>query len=276
MRRIRHPSLIFGLCLAWAASASPALATSCGGDFAAWLETFQRDAVKQGLSQRTVAALSGISQDPKVLALDRRQHVFKQTFEQFSGRMISPQRFKKGGMLLRQHQATLARIEQRFGVPGPVIVAIWGLETDYGINTGKLPVLRSLATLAHDCRRTELFQRELLSALRIVQRGDLGPEAMRGAWAGELGQTQFLPSSYFKYAIDFDGSGKPDLIASVPDVLASTANYLKGFGWRRGEPWKEGSYNFEVLKEWNKAEVYRKTIALFAERLAGEWRSAQR
>ena len=205
-----------------------------------------------------------------MLALDRRQHVFKQSFEQFAARTISPNRLKKGARLLHQHQATLAQVEQRYGVPGPVIVAIWGLETDFGGNTGKHPAIRSLATLAHDCRRTELFQRELISALLIVQRGDMRPETMRGAWAGELGQTQFLPSSYVKYAVDFDGSGRPDLIGSVPDVLASTANYLKGYSWRRGEPWHEGSHNLTVLKDWNRAEVYRRTIALFADRLAGE------
>ena len=271
MRHIRHPSLFLGLWLVCLTAAGPALATPCGGDFTAWLETFRHDAARQGLSPRMLAAnLADVSHDPKVIALDRRQHVFKQSFEQFAGRMISPGRLKKGAKLLRQHQATLERIEQRFGVPAPVIVAIWGLETDYGANTGKHPAIRALATLAHDCRRTELFQRELISALRIVQRGNLRAEEMRGAWAGELGQTQFLPSSYIKYAVDFDGNGRPDLIHSVPDVLASTANYLKGYGWRRGEPWHEGSRNFAVLKEWNKAEVYRKTIALFAGRLAGD------
>ena len=105
--------------------------------------------------------------------------------------------------------------------------------------------------------------------MRIVERGDLKLEELRGAWAGELGQTQFLPSSYVKFAVDFDGNGRRDLIRSSPDVLASTANYLKGHGWRRGEPWRDGTHNFTVLREWNRAEVYRKTIALFAERLAG-------
>jgi membrane-bound lytic murein transglycosylase B len=113
-----------------------------------------------------------------------------------------------------------------------------------------------------------MFQGELLAALRIIDRGDLSAAEMRGAWAGELGQTQFLPSSYLKFAVDFDGNGRRDLIRSVPDVLASTANYLKGYGWQRGQPWTEGTNNFAVLKEWNKAPVYQKTIALFASRLA--------
>jgi membrane-bound lytic murein transglycosylase B len=113
-----------------------------------------------------------------------------------------------------------------------------------------------------------MFQGELMAALTIVQRGDLSAPEMRGAWAGELGQTQFLPSNYVKFAVDFDGNGRRDLIHSVPDALASTANYLKGFGWERGQPWTEGTPNFSVLAAWNKAEVYQKTIALFATRLA--------
>ena len=132
---------------------------------------------------------------------------------------------------------------------------------------GKLPVVRTLATLAHDCRRTELFQRELIAALQIVQRGDLTLAEMKGAYAGELGQTQFLPSSYIKYGVDFDGNGHVDLRRSVPDVLASTANLLKVNGWQQGQPFGMGTRNFEVMREWNRSEVYRRTIGYFAERL---------
>src|SRR4029077_17383887 len=130
------------------------------------------------------------------------------------------------------------RIEQKFGVPGSVIVAIWGLETDFGANLGKFSTFRSLAPLVYDCRRSALFQAELLAALRIVERGDLAPAEMRGAWAGEIGQTQFMPSSYIKFAVDFDGDGRRDLIRSAPDALASTANYLKSYGWKSGEGWE--------------------------------------
>ena len=173
---------------------------------------------------------------------------------------------------MQTHARTLARIERRFGVPAPVIVAIWGLEADYGANTGRMPVMRSLATLAYDCRRSKFFQNELMNALRIVERGDMSPGKMRGAWAGELGQTQFLASSYMKFAVDFDGNGRPDLIRSIPDVLASTANYLKGYGWRAGGGWNEGATNFPVLQKWNKSQIYSKTIALMATRLAGKRR----
>lgn len=251
------------------AMAMPASAVPCGGDFSAWLDAFKRKATANGVSQRTVqAALANLTPNPRVIALDRNQRVFKQSFEQFATGRINA-RLKKAAGLLKRHSALLSRIERQFGVPGPVVVAIWGLETDFGANTGNQPALRALVTLAHDCRRTEMFQGELMAALRIIERGDLTPQGMRGAWAGELGQTQFLPSSYVKFAVDFDGDGRADLVRSVPDVLASTANYLKGYGWRRGEPWSEGTHNFEVLRQWNKSLVYAKTIALFANRLAG-------
>jgi len=251
-----------------AASASPALAASCGGDFDAFIAAFAREAAAQRISQRTIAAaLAGLAPDPQVIALDRRQGVFRQSFEQFALPRIDA-RLAKAQRLLAQHAGLLARIEQRFGVPGPILIAIWGLETDFGTGTGRHPVIRAVATLAHDCRRSEMFQGELMAALAIIERGDLTVAELRGAWAGELGQTQFLPSSYLKYAVDFDGNGRRDLIRSVPDVLASTANYLKGYGWQAGQPWSEGTHNFDVLKAWNKAQVYQKTIALFATRLA--------
>lgn len=249
--------------------ALPALAAQCGGDFDAWVATFQREAVGKGISQRTAAALSNVTPDPQVLALDRRQGHFKRSFEEFGLPRIN-QRIGKAKSLMKQHAALLSRIEQQYGVPGAVVIAIWGLETDFGVNQGKQSALRSLATLAHDCRRTERFQNELLDAMRIIDRGDYTAEQLRGAWAGEIGQTQFLPSSFVKFAVDFDGNGRRDLIRSVPDVLASTANYLRGYGWQRGGPVTEGSKNYEVLKEWNKSTVYQKTISVFASRLMGE------
>lgn len=269
MTPIRALLLSTGSAIFCFALVGSSLAASCGSDFDVWLTDFKREAANQGISQRTIgAALDGVADDPAVLSRDRGQRVFSQTFEQFSGRMISADRMRRGTALLARHDAMFARIERQFGVPGPVLTAIWGLETDYGANQGKLSIIRSVATLAHDCRRSDKFRGELLDALRIVDRGDMAPSELRGDWAGEIGQTQFLPSSYLKFAVDFDGNGKRDLIHSVPDALASTANYLKSYGWRRSEPWNEGSANFNVLLEWNKARVYAKTIAAFAERLA--------
>lgn len=259
-------------------AAAPALAAQCNapGGFPAFLAQVKKEAASKGISPRGLAALEGLTVDDQVLAADRRQHVFNQTFEQFSGRMISQDRLTKGARHMQQHAATLKRIEQQFGVPGALVVAIWGLETDYGVVHGKRSVVRSVATLAYDCRRTDKFQGELIDALRIIDRRDMASAQMIGEWAGEIGQTQFLPSSYYKYAVDFDGNGRRDLVNSVPDVLASTANYLKSHGWQRGKGWGPGEPNFNVIKEWNKAEVYAKTIALFAQKLEGGSKRAER
>jgi lytic murein transglycosylase len=248
---------------------APALAASCGtGNFDAWLNDFKNEAAAKGISQAAIAAgLNGVTPDQAVLSRDRSQRVFNQSFEDFSGRMIPP-RLSRGASMMKQYGSVLARIEQSYGVPGEVLVAIWGLETDFGVNIGKFATMRSLATLAYDCRRAETFRAELMDALRIVERGDLSPQEMRGAWAGELGQTQFMPSSYIKYAVDFDGNGRRDLLRSAPDVLASTANYLASYGWQRGKEWEPGSANFTVIQQWNKSEVYSRTIADFASQLA--------
>jgi len=252
-------------------AAAPAFAAQCNhkGGFNGFVTDFKKDAAAQGISPRGLAALDGVTLDNSVLAADRRQGVFKQSFEQFSSRMISQDRLTKGARMMQQHAATIKRIEQKYGVPGAVVVAIWGLETDYGVNQGKLSVVRSVATLAYDCRRSDKFQAELVDALRIVDTGAMASADMRGDWAGEIGQTQFLPSSYVKYAVNLDGRGHADLIRNPSDVLASTANYLKSHGWQRGQGWDQGQPNFAVIQEWNKAEVYAKTIALFADKLDG-------
>ena len=250
--------------------ASPAGAAQCGGSFEGFIAAISREAAAAGVSRATIdMAFAGVHQDQAVLAFDHRQRgTFRKSFEHYVATRVSAGRIKRGTQMLQRHANLFARIERQYGVPAAVIVAIWGLETDFGSgDMGKLPTFRVLATMAHDCRRTELFQRELLAALRILQRGDLDLAEMNGAYAGELGQTQFLPSSYVRFAVDYDGNGHADLLRSVPDVLASTANFLKSFGWKAGQPWHEGSANFDVLREWNQALVYRKTIAYFADRL---------
>jgi lytic murein transglycosylase len=248
---------------------SSAVAATCGtGNFDAWLADFKTDAASKGISQAAISAgLNGVTLDQSVISRDHSQKVFSQSFEEFSGRMIPP-RLTRGANMMKQYGSVLSRIEQTYGVPGEVLVAIWGLETDFGVNTGKFPTIRSLATLAYDCRRGDEFRAELMDALRIVDRGDLAPNEMRGAWAGEIGQTQFMPSSWMKYAVDFDGNGKRDLMHNAPDVLASTANYLAGYGWQHGKDWEPGSPNFKVLQQWNKSDVYAHTIASFATQLA--------
>ena len=248
-------------------------AAQCGGDFGAFMGAMSREARAAGISPAVInSAFAGVTLDQSVLAFDRRQRgTFRMSFERYAATRVTPGRINRARQLMQRHAALLSRLEREFGVPAHVLIAIWGLESDYGSgDTGKLPVIRTLATLAHDCRRTELFQIELLAALRIVQRGDLPLSSLIGAYAGEIGQTQFLPSSYIKYGVDYDGDGRVDLRRSVPDVLASTANLLKTNGWRAGAPFGEGTANFEVMREWNRAVVYRKTIVLFAERLRGQ------
>ncbi|WP_146690999.1 lytic murein transglycosylase [Bradyrhizobium canariense] len=250
-------------------SAAPAIAASCGsGSFDAWLADFKNDAAAKGISQAAITSgLNGVTLDKAVIARDHSQAVFNQSFEEFSGRMIPP-RLTRGSNMMKQYGSVLGRIEEAYGVPGEVLVAIWGLETDFGVNIGKFPTIRSLATLAYDCRRSDEFRAQLLDALRIIERGDLAASEMHGAWAGEIGQTQFMPSSYFKFAVDFDGNGRRDLLHSAPDVLASTANYLASYGWQRGKGWEPGTPNFNVIQQWNKSEVYAKTIASFATQLS--------
>jgi lytic murein transglycosylase len=252
--------------------ATPALAARCGGDFNAFVASMSAEAQAAGISQGVISqAFAGVTQDAAVLNFDRRQRgTFNKSFEQYVSTRVGAGRINGGRAMLQRYAPLLASIEQKFGVPRQILVAIWGLETDFGKgDMGKLPVIRTLATMAHDCRRTELFQGELLAALKILQRGDLGPRDMIGAYAGEIGQTQFLPSSYIKYGVDFDGNGHVDLRHSVPDVLASTANLLHTNGFKMGAPYGEGTANFEAMREWNRATIYRKTIAYFADQLVG-------
>ena len=254
--------------------AAPAAAAQCGGSFDGFLAQMARDAQAQGVSAGVVnAAFSGLTPNPQVMAFDRRQAAtFRRegNFEKFIATRVGPARVKRAAALMQRHADLLRRVEARFGVPKELLMAIWTMESDNGSgDMGKLPVIRTLATLAHDCRRTDLFQKQLIAALEILQRGDLPPSQLIGAYAGEIGQTQFLPSSYIKYGVDFDGNGHVDLRHSVADVLASTANLLKTNGWHAGQPYDQGTENFEVMREWNTSELYRRALVLFAHKLGG-------
>jgi lytic murein transglycosylase len=257
--------------LALLLASAPARAAQCGGDFNAFLAAMAREAQAAGVSRAVIeTAFAGVALDQNVLAFDRRQRgTFRKSFEEYTATRVNPSRVNRGRQALQKHAQLLARVEAQYGVPKELLVAIWGLESDYGAgDIGKLPVVRVLATMAHDCRRTERFQGELIAALKILQRGDLTLNTMIGAYAGELGQTQFLPSNYIKYGVDYDGDGRIDLRRSVPDVLASTANLLKSNGWQRGQPFGEGTANFQAMREWNNSELYRRVMHYFAERLA--------
>ena len=209
-------------------------------DFSGWLRSFKQQAAAEGISQRAIErALSGVRFDPGIVKKDRAQAVFAQDFLTFAGRMVNKNRLQHGQQRMKKYSKVFGAIERQYGVPAAVITAFWGLETDFGANNGDGPTLISLATLAYDCRRPELFHDQLMAALRIVDRGDLAPENMRGPWAGELGQVQFLPMHYDEYGVDFDGDGRRDLIGSSADALASAAHYLQSLGWQAGQPWLE-------------------------------------
>jgi lytic murein transglycosylase len=224
-------------------SAPSPRAASChnGASFDKFLAELKQQAVAQGVSQRAIAEASPyLVYDQGIVNRDRGQRVFGQIFTEFAGRMAANFRMQNGQQHIKTYAAAFARAEKEYGVPPAVIAAFWGLESDFGANVGNLPTLRSLVSLAYDCRRSERFQNETIAALKVIDRGDLSPEEMIGSWAGELGQTQFLPTHYFTYAVDYDGDGRRNLLHSAPDVIGSTANYIAtGLKWRRGEPWLE-------------------------------------
>jgi lytic murein transglycosylase len=266
-------SLVLGAAAALLFSAS-ARAEDCGHGpegFGAWLNSFKQVAEGNGVSAQAVdRAFAGVSYDPAVKRHDGGVAMFGHNLAGFEASHVTPGMVARGRAEMKRYAGPLATIEQRFGVPGPVLVAIWGLETSYGGDIGSFPTYSALATLAWDCRRAERYRAELVDALMLVDRGIVeNPRELRGAWAGEIGQTQLMPSAYLMFATTPDGSGTPDLIHNSADALASTAAFLKSHGWTPGAGWNEGEPNFAAILQWNSAEIYAKTVALFADRLAG-------
>ena len=208
------------------------------GAFEPWLASFKKEAAAQGISQAAIAAASPyLVLDQRIINIDRGQKFFAQNFLEISDKMLAGGRLPNGANQIKKHQALFEREMKDFGVPSSVITAFWGLESDFGSGQGKDHAIKSLATLAYDCRRSEMFRGHLFDALRLIERGDLRAEEMIGSWAGELGQTQMMPSEYMAHAIDYDGDGKRNLIKSAADVVGSTGKYLVHLGWKRGEPW---------------------------------------
>ncbi|RUW12564.1 lytic murein transglycosylase [Mesorhizobium sp. M1A.F.Ca.IN.020.06.1.1] len=220
------------------AFAWPAAAQECGGDFEAWKQGVAAEAKAAGVGAVGLKALENAAIDEKVLARDRAQGVFAQTFTQFSNRMISAYRLKQGAANLKKYADVFARADKEFGVQPAVITAFWGLETDFGAVQGDFHTLDALVTLAHDCRRPQLFRPELVPLLTLIDRGVL-PADVKGAWAGEIGQTQILPTDYLARGVDGDGDGKVDLRNSVADVIMTTADKILSRGWKRDQPWVE-------------------------------------
>lgn len=223
--------------------------------FPRWLDAFKKEAMAEGIKLQTIqATIGGMTPDQSVISRDRKQGFFNQTFLEFYGKLATNNRYQMGQRYLQKHKAIFDRAEQEYGVPGPVITGFWALESDFGVGMGNLPVLRSLLTLAWDCRRGALFREELKGAMMIIERGYLRADEMIGSWAGELGQTQFLPRHYLNYAIDYDNDGRRDLITDIPDIIGSTANFINALGWKPGEPWLE---EVRVTKDldWEQADL---------------------
>ena len=220
------------------ASATPAIALECGADFDSWKSVIEQEARASGVGERGLGALRAARIDPRVLQRDRAQGVFTQTFTEFAGRMINQYRLTHGGNHLKQRADVFAKAESEYGVPGAVITAFWALETDFGAVQGDFNSLNALVTLAHDCRRPELFRPQVVPLLTLIDNGTL-PADVQGAWAGEIGQTQMLPSDVLSKGVDGDGDGIVDVRRSIPDVILTTARKIQSRGWRAGEPWME-------------------------------------
>ena len=265
--------------------------------FDSWLAGFRQRAASSGISDSTIArAFRGAGYLPDVVERDRNQTEFKRSLEDYLAIAASDERVSKGRAALARHGAVLSRIESQYGVPAHVVTAVWGLESYYGERRGDVPVISALATLAYDGRRGSFFESQLIAALRILENGDITPERMTGSWAGAMGHTQFIPTSYLSYAVDFTGDGRRDIWSDDPtDALASTAAYLNRAGWVRGQPWggEVGSAaaasgtpseilqpqvpgpqfavfrNFQVIKRYNNSNSYALGVGHLSDRIAG-------
>lgn len=207
--------------------------------FERWLAGFNTRARRQGIRDEVLmTAFADITYNTDVISRDRNQSEFSKALWEYLDSAVSPTRIRNGQAALRKHASTLAAIERKYGVEAEVVVAIWGLESAYGGYRGNTNTIEALATLAYDGRRGNFFEEQLVAALKILQAGDVAPRRMTGSWAGAMGHTQFIPTSYLAYAVDFTGDGKRDIWSDNPaDALASTASYLKRFGWTKGQPW---------------------------------------
>jgi len=242
-------------------AANAAQCSNTGGAFEAWKAEFSRHAAGAGIGNRGLQALAGTSYATKTIAADRGQKSFKLSLDQFMAKRGGRAIASKGKSMKRANAQLFAAIERQYGVPAGPLIAIWGMETGFGGYMGDSNILSAAATLAYDCRRSEFFTGHLMAALQLVDKGWMSPQAI-GAAHGEVGQTQFLPGNVIKYGVDADGDGRVDLIRSRADALASTANFLRGHGWKAGAGYQKGEPNFAALQGWNAASVYQQAIAI--------------
>ncbi|HWD12505.1 lytic transglycosylase domain-containing protein [Pseudochrobactrum sp. sp1633] len=262
---------VFGGSIAVLAFSGIAQAAQCGNTgagFPAWVQGFKQEAAARGIKGNALSALDNVKYATATINADRNQKSFKLSLDDFMKKRGSTTIISRGKALKKQNAALLAKIEQRYGVPAGPLMAIWGMETGFGNYMGKQHTLSAVATLAYDCRRSEFFTNELYAALQLIQRGDLSPNAV-GAMHGEIGQTQFLPSSVIKFGADGDGNGHIDMVGSRADALASTASFLKAHGWRAGAGYQQGEPNYVAIQGWNAATVYQQAIAIMGKAIDG-------
>ena len=251
-----------------AAAAEAAPCGNTGAGFEAWKKAFAAEAKANGVKSKAIAALMGTRYSTGTINADRSQRSFKLSLDAFMAKRGGAAIASKGRRLKQSNAALFASLERRYGVPPGPLLAIWGMETGFGGNTGNQNTLSAVATLAYDCRRPEYFTEQLYAALKLIERGVLSAGS-RGAMHGEVGQTQFLPKNILLYGADGDGNGTVNL-NSTADALASTAKFLKGHGWTAGAGYQPGQANFGAIQGWNAASVYQRAIAIIARRIDGD------
>jgi membrane-bound lytic murein transglycosylase B len=283
------------LCAAAALLPWPALAETSDPKFAAWLRDVRAEAHKAGVDEGTLdAALGSVEEIPRVLELARNQPEFKMTFDDYLAIVVSNERVSRGRVLLKENRAAIDRFAAPAGIPTSVVVALWGIESNYGTRLGDFEVVAALATLAYNGIRTQFHRSQLIAALKIVSQGHIGLQAMKGSWAGAMGQCQFIPTSFLAYAADGDGDGRMDIWTNKADVFASIVNYLHRVGWRPGLPWGEEvsagtpagqgtrivrpagangpafrtTENFRVILRWNQSDFFALAVGLLSDKIA--------
>ncbi len=258
------------LALGLSAAATAAYAVQCsdtGGQYEAWKPVMESEAAAAGVGDRGIAALMGTSYSKATISADRNQKSFKYTLSKFMSVRGADAIISQGRARKAKNASFYAGLEQQYGVPAGVIIAIHGMETGFGNFMGDTNVVSAIATLAWDCRRNDFFTPHLIGALKLVDQGSITAKSV-GAKHGELGHTQFLPGNALQYGVDGNGDGRVDL-TNLSDALATTANYLRGKGWKPGKGYQEGEPNFAVIKEWNAAKVYQQAIAIMGGKIDG-------
>ena len=264
------PGLVVAVTVLTAPAAYAASCSNNGGKFAQWVPEFKAEAAARGIKMAVLdRAFTGVNYNQATIRADRGQKSFRLSLSEFMKKRGGETVISRGKVMKQRNSGLFANIESRYGVPAGPLIAIWGMETGFGNVMGNEHTMSAVATLAYDCRRTEFFTNQLYAAINLVEAGTLTP-VTRGAAHGEIGQTQFIPGNVLKFGVDGDGDGRIDLVHSTADALSSTANFLRGHGWKAGAGYQPGQPNFAAFQEWNAAKVYQQALAVIGQRIDGE------